>query len=136
MNGQTKRFAVLTLGKVAERNPRIKANLAKVRIGFEYIEANKESYVSVTGEIWNGRGTDILRCGCGTQDYLHETFFRRNSLLKRICEIGHKYHLRFWSTLKEDEIAEILAVMESVDEAEKKRKERNGKTKRRVLVKN
>ena len=85
----------LELGKIAYGNPRSRANAAEVSVGFRYLSENNESYFTVTGEIWNRIHTDTLSCGCMTQDTILE-YLPENALLKKICEIAKKYHLKYW----------------------------------------
>ena len=103
----------LELGKIAYGNPRYRANAAEVNIGFRYIDGNKESYFTVTGDIWNRIHTDVLRCGCMTQDTILE-YLPENALLKKVCEVAKKYHLKDFSSLKRNEKKEIFAVMDAI----------------------
>ena len=103
----------LELGKIAYGNPRYRANAAEVTICFRYFKANGESYFTVTGEIWNRIHTDLLRCGCGTQETILE-YLPENALLKKVCEIAKKYHLKYFSSLTREEKKEIFEVMDMI----------------------
>jgi len=103
----------LELGKIAYGNPRYRANAAEVNIGFRYIDGNKESYFTVTGDIWNRIHTDILRGGCGTPDTILE-YLPENALLKKVCEVAKKYHLKYFSSLTRKERKEIFEVMDMI----------------------
>lgn len=105
----------LELGKIAYGNPRYRANAAEVSIGFRYFAKNKESYFTVTGDIWNRLHTDVLRCGCMTQDTILE-YLPENALLKKVCEVARKYHLKYFSSLKKNEKKEIFEVMDEIME--------------------
>ena len=103
----------LELGKIAYGNPHYRANAAEVSVGFHYLSGNRESYFTVTGEIWNRIHTDVLRCGCMTQETILE-YLPENALLKKICEVAKKYHLKYFSSLTRKERKEIFEVMDMI----------------------
>lgn len=103
----------LELGKIAYGNPRSRANAAEVTIGFRYIEGNGESYFTVTGDIWNRIHTDILCGGCMTQETILE-YLPENALLKKVCEVAKKYHLKYFSSLTRKERKEIFEIMDMI----------------------
>ena len=117
IDNKTDIHRTLSLGKIAEVNKR-RENLAEVSIGFTYIRGNDESYFSVTGFIWNRIHTDIVHGGRSVQDYLLENFFPNDKTLKRICDLGRKWHLTRFSRIPEDAREEIFALMDELERKE------------------
>ena len=102
----------MDLGKIAYNSKR-KINRCIVNIGFRYLDGNNESYFTVTGDIWNSKNTDIVTGGCIVQDTLLK-YFPNNKTLKKICEYGKKYHLKFFTSINETERNEIIKFLETI----------------------
>jgi hypothetical protein len=102
----------MDLGKVAYNSKR-KINRCVVNVGFRYLEGNGESYFTVTGDIWNGKNTDIVTCGCTVQNEILK-YFPNNETLKKICEYGEKYHLKMFTSIPEVERNEIIKFLETI----------------------
>jgi hypothetical protein len=103
----------LSFGKIAYQNPKRRANLAEVTWGWSKLEGNKEPYFSVTGSIWNHIGTDIVTGGCSVQKTIAR-FIHGNDILKKIVDLGEKYHLMNYSAVPKEAKDEINSLLEGL----------------------
>ena len=81
----------LDLGKIDYNNSGVKN--CKVTLEVELKEKKEGLILSISGNIWNPRETDIL-CGGQCIDTIKE-FFPNNKKVKRLIEIWEKYHLNY-----------------------------------------
>ena len=116
IDSQTSKHVTLDLGKIDYNGQGRKTNKAEVCVGFTKVGGNKESYFSVIGDIWNMRHTDILRGGCGTAQFLLEEFFPHNPTLRRVVQLGNKWHLTLYSSIPQTDRQEIMDLMEEIED--------------------
>lgn len=116
IDNKTSKIVTLDLGKIDYYGQGRKSNKADVEVGFRYLNGNKESYFSVTGDIWNIRHSDIVRGGCGTPQFLLEEFFPHNATLRRVVQLAEKWHLTNYSQIPETALAEIVDLMEEIED--------------------
>ena len=116
IDNKTDKHVTLKLGKIDYNGTGRKTNSTEVNVGFTYLDGNKESHFSVTGDIWNIRHSDIVRGGCGTPEFLLKEFFPNNDTLRRVVELANKWHLTSYSRLPETTLAEIIDLMEEIED--------------------
>ena len=116
IDNKTSKIVTLDLGKIDYYGQGRKSNKAEVEIGFRFLNGNKECYFTVTGHIWNMRKTDMLRGGAGTPQFLLEEFFPNNATLRRVVQLADKWHLTDFSSIPETTMAEIIDLMEEIED--------------------
>ena len=116
IDNKTSKIVTLDLGKIDYNGQGRKTNKAEVEVGFRFLDRNKESYFTVTGDIWNMRHTDILRGGAGTPQFLLEEFFPHNATLRRVVQLADKWHLTDFSSIPKTTMAEIIDLMEEIED--------------------
>ena len=106
-----------TLPKIAFNGAKTKRNLPEVEFGMRYIDGNDSSYFTCVGYIWNSRKTDVITCGCSIQDEIRN-YFPNDELLKEICEIAKRLHLKHYYVLSVEDmkkIEELIAKVEKIN---------------------
>lgn len=116
IDNKTTKIVTLDLGKIDYNGQGRRTNKAEVQVGFRYLNGNKESYFFAVGDIWNMRHSDILRGGAGTPQFLLEEFFPHNATLRRVVQLAEKWHLTNFSSIPETAMAEIIDLMEEIED--------------------
>ena len=116
LDNKTDKHVTLKLGKIDYNGTGRRTNSAEGEVGFTYINGNKESHFSVTGDIWNMRHSDILRAGWGTPEFLLKEFFPNNDTLRRVVELANKWHLTNYSHIPKTARDEIVDIMEEIED--------------------
>ena len=112
----TNKTVVLNLGKIDYHGIGRKTNKVEVHIGFRYIYGNNESYFCAYGNIWNAKETLLLESHTSTIRFLFEEFFPNNEILKKIINLGNKWHLVPFSEIPENALKEIVELMEEIED--------------------
>jgi len=76
---------ILKLGKIDYNNSGRKINMAQIEWDL------KDGRFSMSGGVWNSRGTDYIACGQMVDEIAR--FFPGNKKLQRMVAIWHRYHL-------------------------------------------
>ena len=113
MNNKKTKIVSLNLGKCAYYGTS-KIYPAVVNFGFRYLSRNSESYFTCTAEVWNRIETDIICGGCGVQNKLMK-HFPDNEILKEICELAEKIHLKMFSLISYNDMQKALELMAKVE---------------------
>ena len=117
-DNKTTKLVTLTLGKC--RFWKRRENLTTITVGFRYLDGNKESYFTVTGDIWNRTRTDVLAGGACVDTEIVKYF--HGPLVHHVAELCRKWHLSFYSKIPAEARAEIFATMAEMERRETERK--------------
>lgn len=99
-------------GKVDFNGCGRKVNSVELEIGFAYLSGNDDAYMSVQGEVWNSKHTDILMGGQCLDELRKLPSVAGDPLFEEIYGLWKSWHLKWEREIPEHPHSRILSLIQ------------------------